>query len=428
MTDVVQEADTAGNRNGVRLRSAFLVSSAGDWIYRFAVPTLILTITGSAMSTAIAYVIEFIPYIVVGLFAGVVADRVNRRRVLIACDVTSFVIALAIAGFAALEHPPVAALYGCAFLLACVRPFYFPAFQGFLVDVTPERKLSRINAWTQTIDSTLGFLGPIIGTALIAELGVPLAALVNALSFALSALLIYQISYVVAGAGATGEGQLGAALAGVGRDFVAGLHTVWRIRPIWWGTLLMAAANLAGYVVEGNLVYLLLTAERLPKIALGLVFSAHGLGAVAGAVLAPRLIDRYPTGRLLAAGMGLSAVAMALPAVIPHYGAIIVGWGIEGIATSVIVVSWFTARQKIVAADMIGRVVSVSRAVAYVAIPLGAVLGGALAAQTSPVRLLFLCAALLQAAVFVGTAVSPVGRIDSAVPAPASDPHSPALP
>jgi MFS family permease len=115
--------DPAQSRaDSIRLRSAFFISTAGDWIYRFAVPTLILEVTGSAVSTAFAYVLEYIPYIAVGLIAGVVADRWDRRRLMVICDSMSFGLALVIAGIS-LGHPSVIALYACAFLLACVRPF-----------------------------------------------------------------------------------------------------------------------------------------------------------------------------------------------------------------------------------------------------------------------------------------------------------------
>jgi hypothetical protein len=77
---------------------------------------------------------------------------------------------------------------------------------------------------------------------------------------------------------------------------------------------------------------------------------------------------------------------------------------------SIIVVCWFTERQRIVPPSAIGRVVSASRAIAYAAVPLGAVLGGWLAGRPDPLRLLFGVAAALQSVVFLGTALSPVAR------------------
>ncbi|WP_380282559.1 hypothetical protein [Kitasatospora purpeofusca] len=84
------------------------------------------------------------------------------------------------------------------------------------------------------------------------------------------------------------------------------------------------------------------------------------------------------------------------------------------------IVSWFTARQKVVPSEVIGRVVSGSRAAAYATIPLGAVIGGWLVSGTLPTRTPFLCAAVVQAVVFLGAALTPVVRID---PGPRSVPQ-----
>ncbi|MFD9060946.1 MFS transporter [Kitasatospora purpeofusca] len=401
----IEERPTPGPAD-IRLRAAFLVSGIGDWIYRLAIPVLVLKITGSATSTALAYAIEFIPYIVIGLFAGVIADRFDRRRVMILCDLASAVLALAVTALATLDRPPLAAIYLCAFLLACVRPFYFPAFQGFLVDVVPERRLARVNSWTQTVDSALGFIGPVAGITAVAALGVPVSALVNALSFGASALLITSIATTPA----PSSGPTTAAR--IAKDFADGLRALRTMRAVLWGTVLMALSNLAAWTIEGSLFYLVLEVEEKPKVVLGLVLGAQGLGAVLGGVLAPRLTDRYRLGPLLAFGMGLSGATMVLPALVPTWWAVLIAWGVEGVATSLVIVSWFTARQKVVPSEVIGRVVSVSRAAAYATIPLGAVLGGRLVSGASPTRTLFVCAAVVQAVVFLGTAFSPVVRID----------------
>jgi predicted MFS family arabinose efflux permease len=158
---------------------------------------------------------------------------------------------------------------------------------------------------------------------------------------------------------------------------MVGLRTLWQIKPMRYGTLLMTVANMAGYFVEANLIYLGLRVEHLPKAALGLVFAGQGLGALFGALIAPRLVDRYATGRLLTLGMGGSGLAMLVPVFFPHWPAVVLSWGLEAIATSIIVVSWFTTRQHIVPAAVTGRVASVSRALAFAAIPFGAVIGAA---------------------------------------------------
>ncbi|GAA1960622.1 MFS transporter [Kitasatospora viridis] len=414
----------------IRLRAAFLVSGTGDWIYRLAIPLLVLKLTGSAASTAFAYAIEFIPYIVVGLFAGVIADRFDRRRLMILCDGISAALALVITAIALLPHPPVAALYVCAFVLACVRPFYFPAFQGFLVDVVPEHRLARTNSWTQTADSALSFLGPVAGLAFVAAIGPSWSALLNAVSFAASAGLIASIGALRPGRAPAEPAEPAEATeatepTAIWEDFRTGLRTLWELKPVFWGTLLMALSNLAAFTVESSLFYLVLKVERMPNVALGLVLGGQGLGAVVGAVLAERLTERFRLGSLLAAAMGFSGLTMVLPVVAPSWWAVLVGWSLEGIATSVVVVAWFTARQTAVPSELIGRTVSVGRAVAYLTIPLGALLGGQLVVGAAPARTVFGWAAAVQGLVFLGTLVSPVRRIGrtgqgDAVPSPAA--------
>lgn len=405
----VTTSTTAANTN-VALRLAFLVSTLGDWIYRLAVPTLVLQITGSAVSTAIAYTLEFVPYIVIGLVSGVAADRVNRRRLLIWCDTVSALLALAVAGIAQMAHPSVGALYVCAFLLACVRPFYFPAFQGLIVDIVPERRLAALNSWTQVVDSVLGFVGPALATLVIAGTGASLAAVVNAVSFGVSAVFIFRIMYEPAH---EPHDRAKKVVAGLLEDFAVGLRLLWRLRPVLAGTFLMALANLAAFTVEGSLFYLVLHVQQLPTLALGIVFSAQGLGAVAGSVVAPKMIARYRTGLLLSWGMGLSGLAMLIPVAAPTWTGVVVGWGIEGIATSMIVVCWFTARQKLVPSANIGRIVAVGRAIAYTTIPIGTVLGGLLVTAAGATRLLFLVAATVQVGVFVGCLVSSLRLVDT---------------
>ncbi len=81
---------------------------------------------------------------------------------------------------------------------------------------------------------------------------------------------------------------------------------------------------------------------------------------------------------------------------------------------SVVVVAWFTERQRLVAPEAIGRVVSASRSIAYLTIPLGALLGGWLAGGADPLPEVFGFAAALQAAVFLGMALSPLTRTNPA--------------
>ncbi len=413
MTQDHPATPTLGTSGSIKLRAAFTISSTGDWIYKFAVPTLILHLTGSATATAFAYVLEFIPYVIVGPFAGVLADRFSRRRVMVACDSGSCLLALLIAALVQFGHTPVVALYACAFALACMRPLYFPAFQGFLVDMVSERSRPRFNSWTEMTDGLLSLAGPVLGISVIAIAGVSRAAAADALSFAVSAALVATIGYRrLAAPRADTVGRV----AGVLRDLGAGLRAVAVSRAILAGTILLTLTNLAAYIIEGNLVFLLLHVQHDPKITLGLVFGVQGLGAIAGAFAAPRLLGRYCTGHLIIAGLGLAAAGMVVQAIAPVLQAIVVGQGLQGAGSALIVVCWFSAVQRLVPGSLIGRFVSVVRAIGYATLPGGALLGAWLLSASSASRVLFGSAAILQLLILLAASRSALSRIDQEEP------------
>jgi MFS family permease len=183
---------------------------------------------------------------------------------------------------------------------------------------------------------------------------------------------------------------------------------MWSFKVVAWGTGLIAAANLAGYMVESNIVYFVLKVEQESAYIVGIVVGIQGAGALVGAAVAPRLLDRHPAGRILTLAMGISALGMAVPAAWPSWITLGVGWGIEGAATSLVIISWFTLRQSLVPNELIGRIVSAGRALAYTTIPVGAVVGGWLIGRLPSSRLLFVTAFLIQVGVTVATLLSPV--------------------
>ena len=401
---------TAGS---IKLRAAFTISSTGDWIYKFAVPTLILHLTGSAVATAFAYVLEFIPYVIVGPFAGVIADRISRRQIMVACDAGSCLLALVIAALVQLGNPPIAALYICALALACTRPLYFPAFQGFLVEMISEENRPRFNSWAEVTEGLLTLAGPVLGISIVAVAGVPTATVLDAASFAASASLVATIAYRRM---VRPESDLPGGFAGVLRDLAAGARVVAISRAILAGTILLTLANLAAYIIEGNLVYLVLHVQHHQKVTLGLVFGVQGLGAILGAFAAPRLLARYRTGHLLTAGLGIAASAMTLQAIAPQLPEIVAGQGLQGAGSALIVVCWFSSVQRLIPETLIGRFVSVVRAIGYVTLPVGALLGAWLLAVSAASRTLFACAAALQILVLLATTRTPLRRIDQEQP------------
>ena len=332
---------------------------------------------------------------------------------MVVCDAGSCLLALVIAALVQLGHPPIAALYLCALALACTRPLYFPAFQGFLVEMIGEDDRPRFNSWAEVTEGLLTLAGPVLGISIVAVAGVPTATVLDAVSFAASASLVATIAYRRM---ARPDTETAGGLAGVLRDLVAGLRVVAISRAILAGTIMLTLANLADNKIEGNLVYLVLHVQHHPKVTLGLVFGVQGLGAIAGAFAAPRLLARYRTGQLLIAYLSIAAAAMTVQAIAPPLPEIVAGQGLQGAGSALIVVCWFSSVQRLIPEQMIGRFVSVVRAIGYVTLPVGALLGAWLLTVSAASRALFGCAAALQILILLATTRTPLRRIDQEEP------------
>ncbi|MFI8929072.1 MFS transporter [Streptomyces sp. NPDC053474] len=403
------EKPDARRRDERLLRSAFIISSTGDWVFRFALPVLVLQLTGSAVSTALTYAIEFVPFVVIGLFSGVVADRADRRQLMIACDVVSAAIVAGI-GVLCLIDPPTVLVMAAAFLLGCVRPFSFPAFQGFITERVAEHRRASMNAWVQGADGTLGMLGPVAGVAVVTLLGPTAASFVNAASFAVSALLIAATAVVAAGRRL--RTSFGAACRSLVPDAVAALRMVMTQRALLWATILLTLANFTFPAAAANLVYIVAGPTGDVPASLAVIAAAQGLGAVLGAAASPVLLRRFSAGTLMAAAMAVKVIALTLPALWPGIGALTVCWFVVGTTTSTFIVPWRTYRQGAVDPEFLGRVVGLQRAIPFAAVPVSSLLGSWLVVEFG-VATLFTAIAVIQFFVWLGTRFSPLGRSGS---------------
>jgi MFS family permease len=393
-------------RNRGLLVSAYFISTSGDWLYRLALPLLVLRMTGSAVSAAFTYALEFAPYIGLSLVAGVVADRVDRRRLLIVGDGCAAILVGVLVALIGMHLGNVWVIYVCAFALSSVRPFYHPAFQGLLPALVPDEQLPSTNSQVQATDSLLTLVGPVVGAGAIAALGVQTALWLDCASFVASALLIVFIR-------APRAGRRRRVTWKFGTDLAEGVRYLFRDRVTLWASILMAGTNVGLYLIEANLIYYAVTLRGFSFRAVGVIFGAQGAGSLIGAVLAPHLAKRAVPGRLIVGSMvGAGVMSAFLAAPLPLV-AIAVAWAAVGAFTMLIVVTWFTLRQRIVPGAILGRVVALSRMLSFTFIPLGAVVGGLIVSAQGGAMLLAMSSALIQVGVAIAACLTPLWKAGS---------------
>ena len=182
------------NRNFRRLWSAQIVSEIGDWFYTLAIYNLLLQLTGRAGSVALALVLQVLPQTLIGPTAGVVNDRLRRKYVMIASDIGRMVIVLCMLLIRSKDK--VWLVYPLLMAETLLVAFFEPARSAVIPNIVEKEDIVVANTLASTTWSVNLMLGATLGGLVAAFLGRDAVFLLNALSFVVSALLIWRMSFV----------------------------------------------------------------------------------------------------------------------------------------------------------------------------------------------------------------------------------------
>ncbi len=286
-----------------RLLASLAVSSLGDWLYNVALLAFVFERTGSATWLAVTTAVRVLPIVVLGPIGGVIADRYDRRRLIIASDLVRAALMVGLAGVVAFELPVALAplLAGVATLVASVHPPAVAASTPRLVDAG---HLQRANAARAAIGQAAIVVGPALGAGVLAVSSPAVAILANAATFLASAVLVTTIAGGPAfrpSGDAAASGLLSELRDGV--DALRGAPAAVRV---------IAADAICSAVYGIFTVTLVLVAGRVGAGpgGYGLLLGAFGIGGLAGAAIAGRIDGGY--WRLtLAVALSLVAVPVA---------------------------------------------------------------------------------------------------------------------
>lgn len=356
---------------------ASTVSAFGTYVTTVALQVLVVDdLGGSATDVGLVNAARWVPYLLVGLLVGVLADRLRRRPVLVATDLGRAVVLGGIPLLAALDRLTLPALLTLVMALGLLSLGNDAAHQSFLPRLVPRTGLSRANARLQQSDAAAQTSGPALGGALVAVLGAPLAVLVDAASYLVSGMLTASIR-TVEPAPAREQRHLR-------RELGEGVAWVYRHRtlgPLAWSThIWFLFFSVLGAVYAPFVLTIL---DRSP-LTLGVTLALAGVGGLLGAGASERvaarvgLVRTMAGARLLEAG-GIAVVALAATARGPALallggGQLLVGLGLglEGPVE-------MAYRQGVTPDRLQGRMNTTMRSANRAVIVVGAPLGGLLA-------------------------------------------------
>jgi MFS family permease len=303
-----------GNRNFRLLYIGQTISQLGDWFNAVAVFALLLDLTGSATAVAWMMIVQFLPVALVGPLAGVVVDRVDRRRLMIVTDLMRGCLILALPLVHRADQVWIA--YVVMAVIVGAQAFFEPARTATIPNVTSPEELLPANALSSATWSAMLAIGASVGGVVTAIAGRNVAFVVNALSFFASAFFIARTEYDSTPPPAPKlSGFL--ALTGIS-DVIEGVRYVRQRSHVAALMFVKAGWGLAG----GVLLLLTIFGQRVFPLAggsaagIGVLYGARGVGAGLGPIALRWILGQEPRRLRLAIGpayflVGVFYIALA---------------------------------------------------------------------------------------------------------------------
>jgi MFS family permease len=365
------------NRDFLLLISGQIVSSIGDQVQNFALLFVLIAIAGHTGQVGLVLGLNTASFLVFGVFAGALADRLDRRRTMIWCEVGRAAATGGIAAAIWLGELRLPYLYVFAVITGVLSTLFQAASTAALPNVVGPGRLAQAIGATQGAANMVRVSGASLG-AVVYAFSRAMPFLLNSVSFLVSAVTL-RLMRTSFQEGAGGEERPDRSAARVVADIKEGTSWLWGQPLIRFLTLMQTGDNLrygCGYLV----IIALAEAVKATPTEIGLIFSGAAIGALAGSLMANRAVARFPLGHIAVAMLWTEALIFPLYVLAPNAFSL----GIVAAAESVIAPVYWVAigayRLTSAPDHLRGRTSAAVQALTTGALSLGTMLGGALIA------------------------------------------------
>ena len=398
------------NRPLSRLLAGEFVSSVGDWLYLVALLIVVYRESEDTVLLGIVGAARVLPYVFLSIPAGIVADRFDRRLILLVTDVARGVLMVVLAWLVATDAP-VAWVVALSIVAASFSAFFSPAIGAYLPSIVKdEAELGPANSAWSTLDNLAFIIGPGIAGLLIATTGLTAAFLLNAASFAIVSVVLWGLPSVRPAAAespdAAGNGPATTGAQGQARRSLAAI-----VRPLAGVTLADITAAFA-FGGLGILTVILAVELGAGEEGTGFLNAGIGLGAVVGAVASGVIVARSGLRTILVVGTIVFAAGLAVLGLVPSIGLAFIAMAVASAGSLLAEVVSTTMIQRLVPDAMRGRAIGTVDTLTILAYAAGSLVLPVLAGEFGIAQVLLASALLV-----VAGAIGGVVLIGDAVPA-----------
>lgn len=344
------------------------LSALGDAISLIAVPLLVLEATGSLLAMGVVTALYGVGSLVAGVIGGPIVDRVDRRRLMIGCDLVRCGLYAVVPVCWLLFGPQLWLVYLVALLGSGLAMVFGVAYITAVANLVDRSQITDANGRLQASYALAYALGPLVAGLVSARFGTATAVGVDALTFLASAGSLRFVRLRRAAADRPKEGETG----GRSQEFLAGIRFLIEDPIFRWLTVLTGGLAFAATGINDLLIYYVKEDLGQGDRVVGIVFGVASLGAVVSGLLVSRMRARLGFGLCFVGGLALQGLALLAIGAAPAIAAIAVLATVSTFGDSTRGVLTMTLRQELTPDHLLGRVTAAFWTVFSVPGPLGA--------------------------------------------------------
>jgi len=374
------------NRNFALVFFGQWVSNIGSSINFIAITWLTLMLSDAVLSLGILLVLLKIPSIIIGPFAGVIADKYNKKNIIIISDIVRGLLSLLMMFYS----NSINMIFLLMLIQTVIDVFFSPAIRSILPQIVDKDELMIANSMSATSSQISRLIGPAIGGVLIGLIGVKLIFLLNGISFLFSALTELFISYkhIL-------EEKNEELKNTFKEDFNDGLKYIMSHNLIKFVIIFFAVGSIPfGAIHVLNLAYLN-KILNLTSEAYGLVMTFYSLGVIIGSITISKINEKFTEIQMMVLGLGFFGIFYILFSIVNFLPVLILMFGICGISSAILNISYGVYLQKYIEPSKLGRVFSIDIALGNTILLIASGLAGIFADYIGIRELMLYCAVLI---------------------------------
>jgi MFS family permease len=364
------------------------VSIFGTAIYQFALSLYVLKLTGSALSFAVTLILGIIPMIIMNPFAGVIADKFNKKKLVVSMDLLNGILLILVYVLSNIYGLNLLLIYVTTFLMTVFTTFFGVGLEAAKPNMVSEGMLMNINSISRIIDSVSSIMGPMLGGIVFALFDIRTFIIINGFSFILSGLSMLLINFNLFQQQTIEEKPAGKIQ--FMNDIKEGFQYLLERRSIMNLFLRLISINFfLGFAITVPLPFIINTVLELGSKYFGIIQAALPIGMIVGAVIVKKVTKRilYPVLlNYLSFTLSFLMVISGIPVLIKSFQLnpnvyfifYCVVMFVVGLVMALIDIPFSYIIQKEIPDEYRGRVLSIGLSIGKTMLPLAMVTSGVL--------------------------------------------------